>query len=66
MAITYMLGSALLREKRTGEAQRLLDRILSKGESAESALLLGFSLYQLHDNKQAAQQSGNPEETPKQ
>jgi tetratricopeptide (TPR) repeat protein len=55
MAITYMLGSALLREKRTTEAQHLLDRILSKGESAESSLLLGFSLYQLHDNKAAAQ-----------
>jgi len=55
MAITYMLGTALLTEKRTTEAQHLLDRILSKGESAESALLLGFSLYQLHDNKAAAQ-----------
>jgi tetratricopeptide (TPR) repeat protein len=56
MAITYMLGSALLREKRTNLAQLLLDRILSKGESAESALLLGFSLYQLHDNKAAVLQ----------
>jgi tetratricopeptide (TPR) repeat protein len=56
MAITYMLGTALLREKRTNLAQLLLDRILSKGESAESALLLGFSLYQLHDNKAAAVQ----------
>jgi tetratricopeptide (TPR) repeat protein len=56
MAITYMLGTALLREKRTSEAQHLLDRILSKGESAESALLLGFSLYQLHDNKAAVRQ----------
>jgi tetratricopeptide (TPR) repeat protein len=56
MAIAYMLGTALLREKRTTEAQHLLDRILSKGESAESALLLGFSLYQLHDNKVAAVQ----------
>ena len=28
----------------------------SKGESAESALLLGFSLYQLHDNKAAVVQ----------
>ena len=56
MAITYMLGSALLRGNRNSEAQRLLDRILSKGESAESALLLGFSLYQLHDNQAAAVQ----------
>ena len=56
MAITYMLGTALLSEKRTTEAQHLLDRILGKGESAESALLLGFSLYQLHDNKAAAVQ----------
>ncbi len=54
-AITYMLGTALLREKRTALAQILLDRILSKGESAESALMLGFSEYQMHDNKAAAQ-----------
>jgi tetratricopeptide (TPR) repeat protein len=54
-AITYMLGTALLREKRSAMAQVLLDRILGKGESAESNLLLGFSEYQAHDNKAAAQ-----------
>ncbi len=53
-AITYMLGTALVREKRNALAQVLLDRILGKGESAESALLLGFSEYQMHDNKAAA------------
>ena len=54
MAITYMLGTALLHEQRSGLAQILLDRILSKGESAEASLLLGFSAYQLHDNNAAA------------
>lgn len=53
-AITYMLGTALISEKRSAMAQVILDRILRKGESAESNLLLGFSEFQMHDNKAAA------------
>jgi tetratricopeptide (TPR) repeat protein len=52
-AIIYMLGTSLLKEKQTGPAQVLLDRILGQGESAESALMLGFSQYSAHDNKAA-------------
>ena len=33
LAVSYMLGMALLREKRAAEGQKLLDRILSKGEA---------------------------------
>jgi len=42
-ALIYMLGMALLKDKRTADAQVLLDRILRDGESAESAFLLGQS-----------------------
>jgi tetratricopeptide (TPR) repeat protein len=42
-AVVYVLGMALLKDNRTREAQVLLDGILSDGESAESAFLLGQS-----------------------
>lgn len=41
MGIAYLLGSALIREKRVEEGQRYLDKILRNGESAEALLLLG-------------------------
>jgi tetratricopeptide (TPR) repeat protein len=40
-AVVYVLGMALMKDNRTQEAQVLLDGILSDGESAESAFLLG-------------------------
>ncbi|MGD0578040.1 MAG: tetratricopeptide repeat protein [Bryobacteraceae bacterium] len=52
-AIAYMLGTALLNLHRTGLAQMVLDRILREGESAETALLLGASEFEAHDNKAA-------------
>lgn len=42
-AVIYELGMALLKADRIPEAQALLDRILSNGESAEAAFLLGQS-----------------------
>jgi tetratricopeptide (TPR) repeat protein len=42
-AVTYMLGMALLKDNRLPEAQRMLDRILREGQSAESEYLLGQS-----------------------
>jgi tetratricopeptide (TPR) repeat protein len=42
-AVTYMLGMALLKDNRVAEAQRMLDRILRDGQSAESEYLLGQS-----------------------
>jgi Tfp pilus assembly protein PilF len=44
---------ALLQAKHTEQAQRVLDRILGEGESAESAYLLGQSEY-LNNNRVAA------------
>jgi len=41
LAIAYMLGTALLRNKQTDLGQRILDRILRQGDSAEARLLLG-------------------------
>jgi len=41
LAIAYMLGTALIREKRVGEGQVLVDQILRNGDSAEAHLMLG-------------------------
>lgn len=49
LGVAYVLGMALLREKRIDEGQRYLDRILSRGESAESLLLLGVSKFSVGD-----------------
>jgi tetratricopeptide (TPR) repeat protein len=43
LAITYMLGTALLRDKQVERGQRVVDRILRNGESAEARLLLGMA-----------------------
>ena len=52
-ALIYMLGTALLKQDRTADAQAMLDRILRDGESAESAYLLGQTEY-LRQNIAAA------------
>ncbi len=41
LAVAYLLGTALIREKRVQEGQVLVDRILRNGESAEAHLMLG-------------------------
>jgi tetratricopeptide (TPR) repeat protein len=41
LGVAYMLGSALLRDKQVELGQRILDRILRHGDSAEARLLLG-------------------------
>lgn len=41
LAIAYLLGTALLRQKHLSEGQALVDRILRNGDSAESHLMLG-------------------------
>ena len=55
LAISYMLGMALLRDKRTAEGQKLLDRILSKGDSAEARFLLGVGMFESGDYPAAIQ-----------
>jgi tetratricopeptide (TPR) repeat protein len=41
LAIVYMLGTALVRDKQAERGQVLIDRILRNGDSAEARLLLG-------------------------
>lgn len=41
LAVAYMLGTALLRDKQTELGQRIIDRILRNGDSAEARLLMG-------------------------
>jgi len=43
LAIPYMLGTALLRDKQIERGQRIVDRILRNGDSAEARLLLGMA-----------------------
>ena len=41
LAFAYLLGTALLRDGQVVRGQQMIDRILSKGDSAEGHLLLG-------------------------
>ncbi|MFN7997364.1 MAG: tetratricopeptide repeat protein [Bryobacteraceae bacterium] len=41
LAVTYLLGTALLRNKQVDKGQKMIDRILRNGDSAEARLLLG-------------------------
>ncbi len=41
LAVAYLLGTALIRQKRVEEGEVLVDRILRNGDSAEAHLMLG-------------------------
>ncbi|HKX00336.1 MAG TPA: tetratricopeptide repeat protein [Bryobacteraceae bacterium] len=41
LAVTYLLGTALIRDKQPERGQVLIDRILRNGDSAEARLLMG-------------------------
>jgi tetratricopeptide (TPR) repeat protein len=43
LAYAYLLGTALLKRGETGKGQVLIDRIFSRGESAEGHLLMGLA-----------------------
>ena len=43
LAVAYMLGTALLRDKQIDRGQKIVDRILRNGDSAEARLLLGMA-----------------------
>ena len=45
LAIAYLLGTALLRDGKVAEGQKLLDRILRNGDSAEARLLMGTARF---------------------
>jgi len=53
LAIAYLLGTAYLRDKQTEKGQRLVDRILSKGDSAEAHLMLGVAFAEAREFKPA-------------
>lgn len=46
LATAYMLGTALIRERRIKEGELLLDRILRNGDSPEARFLLGTQYYE--------------------
>ncbi len=48
-AIAYLLGIALLRERRDAEGGRILDRLFREGDTAESHLLLGTAKLSVND-----------------
>jgi tetratricopeptide (TPR) repeat protein len=49
LAVTYMLGTALVRNGDTAKGQVIIDRILKDGDSAEARLLLGTTKLYAND-----------------
>ena len=56
LAIAYLLGTALLNEGQIAEGQKRVDRILSKGDSAEARFLLGNQMFAARDFPAAVKQ----------
>jgi tetratricopeptide (TPR) repeat protein len=56
LAVAYMLGAALIREKRVAEGQRLINLILQNGDTAESRFLLGSQMFAAGDYPNAVKQ----------
>jgi tetratricopeptide (TPR) repeat protein len=48
-AFVYLLGTALIRDNQVDRGQRLVDRILRDGDSAEARLMLGTSHFMVKD-----------------
>lgn len=49
LAVAYLLGTALIRERRIDEGEVLLNRILKNGDSAEARFLLGMQMFESGD-----------------
>lgn len=56
LAVAYMLGTALIRENRIAEGQRLVNLILKNGDSAEARFLLGSQMFSAGDYPKAVKQ----------
>jgi tetratricopeptide (TPR) repeat protein len=48
-AVTYLLGTALVRDGRAVEGQKIIDRILRNDDSAETRMLMGTTKYMAND-----------------
>lgn len=48
-ALSYLLGTALIRDRQVDRGQKIIDRILRDGDSAEMRLLLGTAKMRGHD-----------------
>jgi tetratricopeptide (TPR) repeat protein len=48
-ALTYLFGTALIRDNQIDRGQKIIDRILRDGESAEARLLMGNVKLGIHD-----------------
>jgi tetratricopeptide (TPR) repeat protein len=53
LAVAYMLGTALLRNKQRDEGAAVIDRILRNGDSAQSHLLMGMTKFEAMEYPQA-------------
>lgn len=49
LATAYLLGTALIRDKQIVKGQRMLDRILKNGDSAEARLMMGTAKLSILD-----------------
>lgn len=49
-AILYMIGTALMRDRQYARGQRVIDRILSQGDSAEAHLVLAIASREAKDD----------------
>lgn len=56
LAVAYMLGTALIRDKRVEEGQKLVELILKNGDTAESRFLLGSQMFASGDYPSAVKQ----------
>lgn len=55
-AVAYVLGTALIRSGQTAHGQRVIQRILQEGDSAESRFLVGVTMYVAGDYPGAVKQ----------
>lgn len=49
LALAYLLGTALIRDDQVAKGQRLIDRIMGRGDSAEAHLMLGTAYQMAHE-----------------
>jgi tetratricopeptide (TPR) repeat protein len=49
LGLSYLLGTALIRDQQTERGSQVIDRILRHGDSAEARLLLGTAKLNAHD-----------------